>query len=305
MTKFFAQPLGALLEFIYNFVKGVGLDYKYLSAYAISIIITTVIFKLILLPLTLKQTKSMKDMQVIQPKMKALQEKYKNDKETLNIKTMELYKEHNVNPLGGCLPLIIQMPIIIAFFSLLREPYKYMFGGSPDNVESIKEASSFFYNNVQKGFLWIKDIGFAEGAIGKGEHILEISVKGVKEALEITVNDGFEGLVNGIKLLGENASNVPFFGAMLVAVPVLALLAGFTTYLTTKMSTSTTPNANVDVKAQATQNSMTKIMPIMIFFFALNFPAGLTMYWVVGNLFQIVQTYLMNKSTVSGEGASK
>ena len=296
MTNLFAKPLSWLLEGIYNFVKGAGLDFEYLSAYAIAIIIATIIFRLALLPLTLKQTKSMKDMQAIQPKIKEIQQKYKNDKEKLNQKTMELYKEHNVNPFGGCLPLLIQFPIIIAFFSLLKEPYKFMFGGSPDNIESIKQAATHYYQNVNKGFLWVKDLGYAEGFVGKGEQAIDIM-----KDVTITVNDGFAGLVNGIKLLGESAINIPFVGPMLVAVPILALLAGYTTYLTTKMSTST--QTTTDAQAQATQNTMTKIMPIMIFFFALNFPAGLTLYWVIGNLFQLAQQYFINKSTKTGEGA--
>lgn len=296
MTNFFANALGRLLEGIYNVVKATGLDFEYLSAYAIAIIITTIIFKLILLPLTLKQTRSMKEMQNIQPKIKEIQEKYKNDKQKLNQKTMELYKEHNVNPFGGCLPLLIQFPIIIAFFKLLREPYKFMFGGNPDNIEAIKEAATYYYQSVNKGFLWIKDLGYGEGFIGKGEQVIEIM-----KDVSITVNDGFAGLVNGIKLLGESAVNIPFFGPMLIAIPILALLAGYTTYLTTKM-TSAGQNVS-DAQAQATQNTMTKVMPIMIFFFALNFPAGLTLYWIIGNLFQLAQQYFINRSNDAGKEA--
>lgn len=260
MIKIFAEPLGALLKFIYNMVE--FLDTPTLSAYAMSIIITTIIFKLMLLPLTLKQTKSMKDMQTIQPKLKKLQEKYKNDKETLNVKTMELYKEHNVNPFGGCLPLIIQMPIIIAFFQVLRDPTKYVFEN--------KEA----FDALNKSFLWIKDLGFAENSV-------------------------IDGAYNGIKLLGENS--IPLLGSMLAAIPVLAILAGITTWLTSKMTSMN--QAGGDQKTASTQNTMTMMMPIMIFFFALNFPAGLTLYWVIGNLFQLAQQYFINRSTGDIKGA--
>lgn len=131
-----AQPLGALLKMIYDL----------LGNYGLSIVVFTIVVKLLMVPLTIKQTKSMKQMQEIQPKLKEIQEKYKNDKEKLNIKTMELYKEHKVSPFGGCLPLLIQFPIIIGLFAALRNPGLYVFG-SPEAYEQI---------NVS--FLWIRNL---------------------------------------------------------------------------------------------------------------------------------------------------
>ena len=93
---------------------------KYVGNFGVSIIIVTILIKIALLPLTLKQDKSMKEMKKIQPELEKLKEKYANDKQMLNIKTMELYKEHKVNPAGGCLPLLIQFPILIALFGVLR-----------------------------------------------------------------------------------------------------------------------------------------------------------------------------------------
>ena len=93
---------------------------KYVGNFGVSIIIVTILIKIMLLPLTLKQDKSMKEMKKIQPELEKIKEKYANDKQMLNIKTMELYKEHKVNPLGGCLPLLIQLPILIALFGVLR-----------------------------------------------------------------------------------------------------------------------------------------------------------------------------------------
>ncbi len=227
MTEIFARPLGALLKLVYDIVANIGMDYKVLSAYGIAIIITTIIFKFILLPLTLKQTKSMKNMQKIQPKVQELQKKYKNDKETLNKKTMELYKEYNVNPFGGCLPILIQFPIIIGFFKALRDPVMYVF----------KDPE--VYQGIGKAFLWIKDLESPD-------------------------------------------------------LYVLPLLAGLTTYLTSKMMNPS--SAAQDDKAQSTQKMMTYFMPIMIIWFSRSFPAGLALYWVIGNVFQIVQQYVMNKS---------
>lgn len=135
-----ARPLGALLKLIFDLTNNYGL----------SIILFTVITKILTLPLTIKQNKSMKEMQEIQPKLKKLQEKYKKDPEQLNIKTMELYKEHKISPFGGCLPLLIQFPIIIGLFAAIREPGRYVF------------ASQAAYEAINTSFLWMSNLADAD-----------------------------------------------------------------------------------------------------------------------------------------------
>ncbi|WP_352418575.1 YidC/Oxa1 family membrane protein insertase [Proteiniborus sp.] len=246
MIDIFAWPLGKLLKFVYDMTVAVGLDLNSLSAYAIAIIITTIIFKLLLLPLTFKQMKSMKTMQEIQPKVQELQKKYKNDPQTLNQKTMELYKEHKANPLGGCFPLLIQFPIIIAFFRVMQMPIKYVF----ENNEAI-------YEGLNRGFLWIKDIGLAPSTM-------------------------IDGVMNGVSLGGYN-------------IPILAILAAITTYLSSKMMTAAQPAGQND-QAKSTQATMNIVMPIFILWIGAKYPAGLTLYWTISNLFQIVQQYFTNRS---------
>lgn len=136
--SFLYALLGHLLGFIYSFTGN----------YVLSIILFTVFVKLLLFPLNAAQIKSSREMQAVQPKLKEIQEKYKNDKEMLNTKTLELYQEHKVNPLAGCLPIFIQMPIIFALFGTLKAPAKYvMVHGAPIANEAIS-----------KGFLWVKDL---------------------------------------------------------------------------------------------------------------------------------------------------
>lgn len=93
--------------------------YRYTHNYGIAIIIITVILKLLFFPLTHKSYKSMKEMQVLQPKMAALKEKFKNDRDAMNKAVMELYKTHKVNPMGGCLPMVIQIPVFFALYKAL------------------------------------------------------------------------------------------------------------------------------------------------------------------------------------------
>ena len=109
-----AGPLN-LIQFVYtSILTPIGL-----ASYGLAIILVTILIRLLLYPLTRKQMQSMKKMQAIQPKMKEIQEKYGKDREKLSQKQMELYKQEGVNPAGGCLPLLIQMPILFAFYYAL------------------------------------------------------------------------------------------------------------------------------------------------------------------------------------------
>lgn len=119
------QAWAALWATVYNAVLYLlNWFYHVLGDYGLAIIALTVLMRIIMIPLTVKQTKSMQQMQEIQPKIKALQEKYKNNKEKLNEETLKFYQENQINPLGGCLPLLIQMPVFIALFRVLGTPRK-------------------------------------------------------------------------------------------------------------------------------------------------------------------------------------
>lgn len=109
---------GALQGFLESAIQ---MMYNIFGNYGLAIIGITVLIKLVLLPLTLKQDKSMSTMKKVQPELEALKEKHKNDPQTLNKKTMELYKIHKVNPASGCLPILLQMPILFALFGVLRK----------------------------------------------------------------------------------------------------------------------------------------------------------------------------------------
>jgi YidC/Oxa1 family membrane protein insertase len=106
-----------------------GFFYNLTGSYGIAIIFLTILVRLALYPLSQKQMSSMAQMQKIQPRLKMLQEKYKDDKEKLNTEMMRLYKEHNVNPMAGCLPLLVQLPIMIVLFQVLMN-YKVAAGAT-------------------------------------------------------------------------------------------------------------------------------------------------------------------------------
>ena len=140
-----AVPLGWLLSFIYSLVNN----------YGITLIIFTVLVKGCLYPLYASQIKSTAAMSDIQPKMQELQRKYAHDQETLNVKLMELYKEEKFNPLGGCLPMLIQMPILFGLFALLRNPMAYI---STDTMLLAIHESFFWIMDLSQPDLWILPI---------------------------------------------------------------------------------------------------------------------------------------------------
>lgn len=138
--KIFAEVLGPVLGYIFSMVGN----------YPLAIVLFTILIKLLLVPLAYKQITAMKEMQKIQPELKKLQDKYHNDKETLNIKTMELYKEHKVNPFASCLPLLFQMPILLGMYEAMRNPMVYVF-----NNDVIRELGQ---TAISSQFLWMQNL---------------------------------------------------------------------------------------------------------------------------------------------------
>jgi len=134
MIQALSGYINIILSYFYNLAN---------NNYGLAIIMLTILVNIITFPLTKKQMESSKKMQDIQPELKRLQDKYKNDKETYNKVTMEFMQKNKVNPLGGCLPLLIQFPIMIAVFTLLREPAQI--------IEAVEAMGKTFNPN----FLWL------------------------------------------------------------------------------------------------------------------------------------------------------
>lgn len=201
LVGWLADMMAWAVQFFYNLTASLGFP-----SYGIAIIILTIVIKVLLLPFALKQIKSMKGMQEIQPKVAALQKKYKNDRAKLSIEMQKLYREHNISPLAGCLPLLIQMPFLISIFYALQ---------------------GFQYDSAHASFLWLSSL----------------------------------------------ASKDPTY--------VLPILSAVSTWA---LSAQTAPK-----NAEGPQKMITYFMPLFIGYISINFPSGLVIYWVVSNLFQLVQ----------------
>lgn len=272
------QGFGFMLNLIYGIVKNYGL----------AIILFTLLIKIIVLPLTLKQQKSMTKMQRMQPKLKEIQEKYKDDKDKTAQETMKLYKEYGVSPMGGCLPLLIQFPILIAFYQVIQKPVEYMLGKSSGEIAKL-----------------ITQMGLEPKKGG-----VQIQLAKAKEWLDF---DFF-----GIDLSAVPWEEIKAFmagkvGALALVALIIPALACLTTYLTSKISSSMNQTKKEEKEEKKPQRvlspdqkktdansgesmtkSMTLMMPFMTLFFTLTLPAALGLYWTISNVLSMVQTVLLN-----------
>lgn len=282
------RPLGWIIELIYDLVKNYGW----------SIIIFTIIVKLILLPLNIKSQKAMKKQQKVQPIIMELQKKYANDQQKLQQEMMKIYKENNISLMGGCWPLLIQFPILIGLYKVIQSPIKYLMGvdigdeGVAETitgiVEKMKEIApdalgnfanstpeQIFKNAQMQLSTWSERTGIGGWNMDFTFFGLDLS-KYPKESLNYIMSGNFSDLSV----------------VLLILIPIIAMFTTwFSSWHAQKMNKQ--PVNSDDSAAQMTK-SMNLMMPLMTGFFAFTLPAGLGIYWITGNIFQIAQQYFVN-----------
>lgn len=245
--------LGTILAFFYSLIPN----------YGVAIIMLTLLIGAITFPLTLKQTRSMRAMQGIQPQVKKLQQEYKHDRQELNQRLMALYQENNVNPASGCLPLLVQLPIWFALFRVLR--------GS----ETIPTGSDL-YHVFHPVSLMVNADGITAAA---------------KWAVEVPGNLKFLGLNLLVSpsdaLSGGGISGVIPYAVLIV---IVAASSYYQQYQTQKRRSD--DPAQQTPQAQGMQTAL-KIMPLFFAFISFNFITGLVLYFATSNLFRIGQQALI------------
>ncbi len=245
------EVLGGILTFFYGVIPNFG----------IAIILLTVTIGLLLFRLTLKQTRSMKAMQEIQPEIKRLQKELKHDKQAQQAAMMELYKEKGVNPAAGCLPLLMQMPIWFALFSVLR---------------------SFASSDVAGRLKWVSSGSELETAIVNGKTLSFLGMDLTKTPSEV----GFGGteVVDG----AEQA----FSGDLVTAIPyfITIVLVMATAYYQQKQTMARSNNQN---QPPQPGQAVMKIFPFFFGFISFNMPAGLVVYFAASQIFRIGQQALI------------
>lgn len=283
--------MGWIIEQIYSLV----------SNYGLAIILFTVIIKLILLPLNIKSQKAMKKQQKIQPLMAELQQKYANDQEKLQKEMMKIYKENNISMTGGCLPLLIQMPILIGLYRVIQRPITYLVGVAINDFTTVPEITD-------------KVIMLRDAMADKIGNLATATVEMISKNSQIQLSKWAE-IVNGpsdpwavnFNFLGLDLSNTPstaFSNIMrmdfsnwgvilLLLIPILAVIASIAQTKITQAQSGQTKNNGNDSTAQMTK-SMNLMMPLMTAFFTVTLPAGLGIYWIISSTVQIIQQIVLN-----------
>jgi YidC/Oxa1 family membrane protein insertase len=274
--------LGWILAAIYDVIGNFGF----------SIIVLTVLIRLVLLPLGIKQIKSMQHMQAIQPQIKALQKKYKGNKPKIQEETMKLYRDAGVNPLGGCLPLLLQFPILIAMYSVLRSPAPNAEYVSPIETPDVPAFVNIHYPVDSE--LYFDVTTHEEGGLTFLFMNLQCSL--VQAGDQVEVPDS----------AGEPSGQTLDCGSskVLNTIPyalLLLLMVGTTFYQQRQMQKASPPGAQ-----SPQQQAILKYMPLMFAFFGLTFPAGLVLYWTTSNAFQIgQQAFLLRAGHIGPEALER
>ena len=291
--NFFANLFGYLLNFLYNIIGNYGW----------AIIVFCIVIKLLMLPLAIKQQKTLKKNQKLQVKMKEIQFKYKNDPERLNQATMQLYKEEKINPFSGCLSGILQIVLLISVFYLVKSPLTFM--------KKIDTATIEKYSTIMKEEELTKRTQYPEiEIIKKVPELRELQNEKVKEEelTEIETNMQFLGL-DLSQIPSENQSDWKVF-----IIPVLYVVVSFISMKTSLnvSGTSKEEKQNLlnednskaeeadnagdmqDVMAQTNKN-MSLVFPIMYLFIAIIAPLGLALYWLVNSILMMGERLILNK----------
>lgn len=285
MFNFFANIFGYILEWIYLLVKNYGL----------AIIIFSVLVKIVMLPISIRQQKTMKKNEKIQKELKILQIKHKGNPERLNQETMELYKRENANPFGGCFTIIIQFILLISMFYLVKSPLTYM-----QKIDN---------NVIENKIVEIKKVN-GEDSISQGYPEMSV-IKYLKQN-----NDTENQMYINMDFLGLDLSKVPqenFGDWKVFVIPVLYVISSIlsiklTTNMTNKKKEKKEKNeekallteenkAEMDQEEMAAQmnKSMSLMMPILSVSVSLIAPLGLALYWLINNIIMMIERLMLNK----------
>ncbi len=273
--SFLANLFGYILNFLYN----------YLQNYGWAIIIFSILLKLVLLPFTIKQQKTMKKTAKVQEKLKDIQLKYRSDPEKLNRETLDLYKREKVSPFSGCLSAILQLLIFLSVFYLVSRPLTYMKKIDNKIIEDYKTELT------EKG---------------EASSYPEIKIIETKSGEDENVNINME-------FLGLDLSKVPTQNLNDYKVYIIPILYIITTFVNIKISMALTQGKKEKTvvkkkekedgketaeeqleSMQQMSNSMNYMMPIMSIAIAMIAPLGLSLYWFVSNLLQLLERIIIN-----------
>lgn len=258
--------------------------YSLSGSYIVAVVLFTLVIKLVLVPLDLKQRKTMRRMKKLQPKIDKINERYANDPEKRSQKTMELYRKEKANPFSSCLPMLIQLPILFAMVSvmnyMMRDAMMQLFLDAYAGLDVQLES-----------FLWIHNIFQPDNITAPVIPAVDTVLAQLKNYTSAVVTE------ENIALLTDNwaTTMAPFvsqFEGYANGWAILPLLAGGLQFLSFKL----TEKQSVQDTTQkgGNQKMMQYMFPIMSVIFCWSYNACFSLYWVVSSILQIVQTLIIN-----------
>ena len=279
----------------------VRLFYDLTNSYGVALILFTLVIKLIMLPFQMKSKKSMMRMSRVSGQMQDLQKRYAKNQAKLQEEMQKLYEEEGVNPMSGCLWSLIPFPILIALYSIIRQPITHFMMLSKDVLQTVVQSAADAGVNLTNIVMMDK----ATGAPALKDGLYQMAaygqinlVKAVQEMGLSTPEGWFDMNYNflGLDLTAtpwEYVKNFTFTWAV-IGVILIPILAGLSQFVFSKLTMKTQPQA--DAAGGASMKSMMYMMPLMSVYIAFIMPAALGVYWIAQSVFSLIQEAILNKT---------
>ncbi len=292
MLAFFANIFGYVLKLLYDIVGNYGW----------AIILFSVIVKLIMIPISIKQQRTMKKNEKIQEELKQIQFKYKNEPEKLNQEMMALYKREGMNPFSGCLSSIIQIILLFSVFLLVRQPLTYMVKMDKEVISNMEKIVAEQNTNTKGAYEEIAVIQFIKGLD---------SEKSENKDKDFNIKEYVDQANLNMDFFGIDLTQVPSKNPTDIKTLIIPVLYVISSFISIRFSMSTAKKKEKEEKKLITDGTdkedekynptedmnktMVWMMPIMSVTIAIIAPLGLALYWLMNNILMIVERLVINK----------
>ena len=315
-----ANILGYLMDAIFSFCRMLSLP-----NIGLCIILFTLIIYLLLMPLTIKQQKFSKLSARMNPELQAIRKKYESKQQDqaammkMNEETKEVYAKYGVSPMGSCLQLLIQMPILFALYRVIWnipayvEGVKNAFLPLAEKILSISGSQAYLAEFAKKNNVNFDKLGYTADTIidclykFKPADWSAMAADGKFTGIADLVTNTQQSVDNMNNFLGINIANSPFVMlkevftsgsfsvVLLIGAITIPVLAGVTQWLNLKLSSTAASSGSDEGSMAASMKMMNNMMPLMSVFFCLTLPAGMGIYWIAGAVIRSIQQVIVNK----------
>ena len=279
----------------------VRLFYNLTNSYGVALILFTLVIKLIMLPFQMKSKKSMMRMSRVSGQMQELQKRYAKNQAKLQEEMQKLYEEEGVNPMSGCLWSLIPFPILIALYSIIRQPITHFMMLSKDVLQTVVQSAADAGVNLTNIVMMDK----ATGAPALKDGLYQMAAYGqinlVKAVQEMGLSTPEGWFDMNYNFLGLDLTATPWeyvksftFTWAVIGVILIPILAGLSQFVFSKLTMKTQPQA--DAAGGASMKSMMYMMPLMSVYIAFIMPAALGVYWIAQSVFSLIQEAILNKT---------